>query len=173
MSMSLNRAQLIGNITRDPESKALPGGQIVVTFGLATNFSWIDANGEKKEKTEFHNIVAWKKLAEIISQFVKKGNKVFVEGRIQTREWDGQDGVKRYRTEIVADNLIMLDRKDKEMVSSAVISNMFASASPVGKQWKLDNFAIKHTALPLNSSNSEVTRHSVTDEEISIEDLPY
>lgn len=109
--MSLNRAQLIGNMTRDPEMRQIPGGQVVASFGIATNFTWKSASGEKQNKTEFHNIVAWGKLAEICGQYLKKGMKVFIEGRIQTREWDAEDGSKRNRTEINADNMIMLGQK--------------------------------------------------------------
>lgn len=111
MAMSLNRAQLIGNLTRDPELRQIPGGQTVATLSIATNFTWTDSSGNKQDKAEYHNIVAWRKLAEICGQYLKKGSKIFVEGRIQTRDWEGDDGVKRYRTEIVADNLIMLDRR--------------------------------------------------------------
>lgn len=107
---SLNRATLIGNLTRDPEFKTTSTGQSVASFGIATNRVWFDANRQKQEKAEFHNIVAWSKLAEICNQYLKKGRKVFIEGRLQTRDWQGQDGVKRYRTEIVAENMIMLDR---------------------------------------------------------------
>lgn len=114
MGMSLNRVQLIGNLTRDPEVKQIPGGQTVATFGVATNFSWKDTSGNRQTKVEFHNIVAWRKLAEICGQYLKKGGKVFVEGRLQTREWEAEDGTKRYRTEILADNMIMLDRKGAE-----------------------------------------------------------
>lgn len=114
MGMSLNRVQLIGNLTRDPEVKQIPGGQTVATFGMATNASWTDASGEKHDKTEFHNIVAWRKLAEICGQFLRKGSKVFIEGKLQTRDWEAEDGTKRYRTEIVAENMIMLDRKGGE-----------------------------------------------------------
>lgn len=109
--MNLNKAMLIGNLTRDPESKTTPSGQNVCTFGIATNLVWTDQNGEKQKKAEFHNIVAWRKLGEICAQYLKKGSKVYIEGRLQTRDWEGQDGVKRYRTEIVADNMIMLDSK--------------------------------------------------------------
>lgn len=111
MAMSLNKVQLIGNLTRDPEMRQIPGGQTVATFGLATNLNWTDQSGEKKSKTEFHNIVVWRKLAEICGQYLRKGCKIYVEGRLQTRDWEGEDGVKRYRTEIVADNMIMLDKK--------------------------------------------------------------
>lgn len=107
---SLNRATLIGNLTRDPEFKTTPNGKSVVSFAIATNSTWLDANKQKQEKAEFHNIVAWGKLAEICNQYLKKGKKIYIDGRLQTRDWQGQDGVKRYRTEIVADNMIMLDR---------------------------------------------------------------
>ncbi len=109
--MSLNRVQLIGNLTRDPEMRQIPGGQVVTNFSVATNFVWTDASGQKQNKAEFHNIVAWRKLAEICGEYLKSGGKVFVEGRLQTRDWEGEDGVKRYRTEIIADNMIMLDSK--------------------------------------------------------------
>ncbi|MDD5032342.1 MAG: single-stranded DNA-binding protein [Patescibacteria group bacterium] len=108
--MNLNKAMIIGNLTRDPEVKNTPSGQTVATFAVATNFIWTNQAGQKQEKVEFHNIVAWRRLAEICGQYLHKGAKVFIEGRIQTRDWLGQDGVKRYRTEIIAENMIMLDR---------------------------------------------------------------
>ena len=112
MAFSLNRATILGNITRDPESRTTTSGQNVVSFGVATNRRWKDqTSGEMKEQTEFHNCVAWGKLAQTISTYCKKGSKVYVEGRLQTRSWDDPQGVKKYRTEIVADNLIMLDKK--------------------------------------------------------------
>lgn len=107
---SLNRATIIGNLTRDPEVRQTTSGQSVCTFGVATNRSWTDASGAKQEATEFHNVVAWGKLAEICGQYLAKGRKVYIEGRLQTREWEGQDSVKRYRTEIVTENMIILDR---------------------------------------------------------------
>ena len=108
--MNLNRAQIIGNLTRDPESRSTPTGQTVCSFSIATTYSYKDANGQKVEKPEYHNIVAWGKLAEICTQFLAKGRKVFAEGRLQTREWTTQDGQKRNRTEIIAENVILLDR---------------------------------------------------------------
>jgi len=101
---------IIGNLTRDPEIRTTTGGKNVASFGVATNYTWTDASGQKQEKAEFHNIVAWGKLADICGQYLAKGRKVYVEGRLQTREWEGQDGAKRQRTEIVAENMIMLDR---------------------------------------------------------------
>ena len=108
--MNLNKVMIIGNVTRDPEVRATPSGQNVASFSVATNRRWTDQSGEKKEQVEYHNVVAWRKLADIIGQYVKKGSKIYIEGRLQTRSWDDQSGVKKYKTEIVADNMIMLDR---------------------------------------------------------------
>ena len=101
---------IIGNLTRDPEVKNTPQGTAVASFSVATNLVWTDQSGQRQEKVEYHNIVAWRKLAEICGQYLKKGGKVYIEGRLQTRDWVGQDGVKRFRTEIVAENMIMLDK---------------------------------------------------------------
>ncbi|PIU11026.1 single-stranded DNA-binding protein [Candidatus Kuenenbacteria bacterium CG08_land_8_20_14_0_20_37_23] len=109
--MNLNRAMIIGNLTKTPEVRTTPNGISVTSFGVATNFIWTDASGNRQEKVEFHNIVAWRKLAEICGQYLRKGSKVYIEGRLQTRSWDDQTGNKRYITEIVADNMIMLDSK--------------------------------------------------------------
>lgn len=113
MAMDLNKAMIIGRLTRDPEARTTPQGQNVCSFGVATNRAWTDASGTKKEAVEYHNIVTWGKLAEIVSQYLAKGRRVFVEGRLQTRDWQAQDGSKRNRTEIIAENVIMLDgRRD-------------------------------------------------------------
>lgn len=109
--MNLNKAMIIGNLTRDPEIKVTPQGQNVANFAVATNLRWNDASGQRQEKVEYHNIVVWRKLAETCAQYLRKGSKVYIEGRLQTRDWEGQDGVKRYRTEIVADSMIMLDSR--------------------------------------------------------------
>ena len=101
--MYLNKVTLYGNLTRDPELKALPGGQQVASFGLATNRSFKNKEGQQQEQTEFHNIVAFGRTAEVMGQYLKKGRPAYIEGRIQTRSWD-KDGVKQYRTEIVVDS---------------------------------------------------------------------
>ena len=106
---SLNRATIIGNCTRDPEARATPNGTTVANFGVATNLSWTNPQGQRQEKVEFHNVVAWGKLAEICKQYLAKGRKVYVEGRLQTREWQGTDGARRNRTGIVAESVIILD----------------------------------------------------------------
>jgi single-strand DNA-binding protein len=103
--MYLNKVFLYGNLTRDPELKALPSGGQVANFGLATNRTYKDKSGAKQEATEFHNVVAFGRTAEVIAQYVKKGRPIFVEGRITTRSWEGkEDGKKQYRTEIIVEN---------------------------------------------------------------------
>lgn len=111
---SLNKVMLIGNLTRDPELKYTTSGAAVATFGIATNKSWKDDNGEQKELAEFHNIVAWNKLAEICQQLLAKGMKVYLEGSLNTRSWDADDGSKKYRTEVRITDMILLDSKGKQ-----------------------------------------------------------
>lgn len=158
--MSLNRAQLIGNLTRDPEVRQTSSGKSVCNFGIATNSRWTDASGQVQEKVEFHNIVVWGKLADICAQYVKKGSKIFVEGRIQSREWQGEDGVKRYRTEIVADNMIMLDRKGAvgEGMGSTSMASMGREPAGISKK-----------STPKDAFADE----GAPSEEIAVEDLPF
>jgi single-strand DNA-binding protein len=111
MARSLNKVTLIGNLTRDPELRYTPQGTAVCTFGLATNRQWTTESGEKKEDVEFHRVVAWNKLAEICAQLLAKGRKTYVEGRLQTRSWTGDDNVKRYQTEVVISEMILLDSR--------------------------------------------------------------
>ncbi|MBU1126026.1 MAG: single-stranded DNA-binding protein [Patescibacteria group bacterium] len=153
MASSLNRAQVIGNLTRDPELRQTTGGQSVCSFGVATNRTWKDASGAKQEAVEYHNIVAWGKLAEICSQFLKKGRKTYVEGRLQTRDWEGQDGVRRFRTEIVADNMILLDRPG----TGAGTAGDF-SAAP--------SFSAEEPSIQEEPAANP-------DDEIKIEDIPF
>lgn len=115
-SKSLNKVLLIGNLGKDPELSYIPSGIAVAKFSLATSERWRDENNNLQERTEWHNIIAWRKLAEICNQYLKKGSKVFIEGRIQTRSWDDKNtGVKRYITEIIADDIIMLDAKGADV----------------------------------------------------------
>jgi single-strand DNA-binding protein len=103
--MNLNKVFIIGNLTRDPELKTLPSGTAVASFGVATNRTWKDQSGQKKEEVQFHNIVVFGRQAETVSQYLTKGSSVLVEGRIQTRNWDAQDGSKKSKTEIVAERV--------------------------------------------------------------------
>lgn len=110
---SLNKVMLIGNLTRDPNLRFTPNGTAVCSFGLATNRSWTSSEGgEKQERVDFHNIVAWSKLAEICGQLLHKGDKVYVEGRIQTRDWKTESGEDRRVTEIVIDNMMLLNSRN-------------------------------------------------------------
>lgn len=129
MARSLNKVQLIGNLTRDPELRYTPNGTAVCSFGLATNRSWKTDAGEKHDEAEFHNIVAWNKLAELCSQFLVKGRKVYVEGRLATRSWTGQDGAQRNRTEIVISDMILLD-------SNRPAGGVTATVAPVAEETK-------------------------------------
>lgn len=149
--MDLNKVMLIGNVTQDPEVRTTPTGTSVTSFGLATNFFWTDQSGAKQEKVEFHNIVAWRRLAEIIGQYVHKGSKLYIEGRLQTRSWDDQSGNKKYRTEVVAENMIMLDRKGGDSGGRPQANEGFSSAP------------IERPQAP----------QSVSEEEISVEDIPF
>lgn len=108
--MTLNKVMVIGNLTRDPETRTTPAGTAVCTFGVATNRVWTDTQGQKQDEAEFHNVVAFGRLAEICTQYLGRGRKVYIEGRMKTREWTAQDGAKRNRTEVIAENMIMLDR---------------------------------------------------------------
>ena len=110
---SVNKVILVGNLTRDPEIKQTPGGQSITTFGMATNREWM-AGSEKKSLAEYHNIAAWGTLAEICGKYLKKGKLVYVEGYLKTRSWESPEGVKIFRTEIVASDMIMLDKRPQD-----------------------------------------------------------
>ena len=105
--MDLNKVMIIGRLTRDPEMRTTPSGATVVNFSLATNRAYTTTTGEKREEVEYHNIVAWGKLAQIISQYVTKGRRIYIEGRLQTRSWDDQNGIKHYKTETDAHHIII------------------------------------------------------------------
>ena len=154
--MDLNRAMIIGNVTRDPELRTTTTGQNVCSFGIATNQQWTDAQGVKQQRAEYHNIVAWGKLAEICGQYLGKGRKVYIEGRLQTREWETPDAQKRQRTEIVADNMILLDRKD--VGSQAPSRDPQAATMPT-------TASVEPTVMPLDKS--------IGDSEIRLEDIPF
>lgn len=143
--MDLNKVQIIGNITQDVELKQTPNWQNVCTLSIATNRSWTDWSGMRQEQAEFHNVVLWWKLAEIAGQYLQKGKKVYIEGRLQTRSWEAQDWTKRYRTEIVWENMIMLSwaNQDSDYAPSTPSTPAVKSSSPKGE------------------------------EEISVEDLPF
>jgi single-strand DNA-binding protein len=115
---SVNKVILLGNLTRDPELRHTENKKPVCAFGLATNKNWVSYDGEKHEETEFHRLVAWDKLAEVCNQFLKKGRKVYVEGRLQTRSYKDKDGVEKTVTEIVLDEMVMLDSMPEDVKKS-------------------------------------------------------
>lgn len=125
--MNLNKVFILGNLTRDPELRTTPSGQSVVNFSIATNRVWNDSAGQKQQKAEFHNIVAWGKLAEICSQYLTKGKLVLIEGRLETRTWQGQDGIKHYKTEIIAENMQMGPKLQKSDIAP---SNLDTNTNP-------------------------------------------
>ncbi|MEK7085372.1 MAG: single-stranded DNA-binding protein [Patescibacteria group bacterium] len=131
--MNLNKAFIIGNLTRDPEMRTLPSGQPVASFGVATNRYWTK-NGARQEQTEFHNIVAFGKTADLVSQYSKRGNQIMVEGRLQTRQWEGKDGVKRSRTEIVAERIQLGPRPSGGGGGQAHPQNQTAPAAPKAEE---------------------------------------
>lgn len=135
MAKSFNQAIVMGNLTRDPELRTTPGGQSVASFAVATNRNWVDGSGERKEAVEYHEIVAWGKLGELANQYLGKGRKVMVVGRLQTQSWE-KDGVKRQRTEIVASDINFLDRPGEAGgdFSPAPASAPAASAAPAKKK---------------------------------------
>lgn len=109
---SVNKVILLGRLGKDPELKYTQGGTPVANFSLATDETWKDQSGEKQQRTEWHNIVAWKKLAEICGQYAKKGQQIYIEGKIQTRKWEDKDGNTRYTTEVVVSNLVLIGKKE-------------------------------------------------------------
>lgn len=136
-SRSWNRVELIGNLTRDPELRYTPNGAAVCTFGMATNRTFV-TEGERREEVDFHRLVAWNKLAELCNQLLKKGNKVFISGRLQTRNWEGQDGQQRQTTEIVIEDMIVLTPKanGEEKVPAAEPAPASAESSGEAKEVK-------------------------------------
>lgn len=149
MANSLNKVQLIGNLTNDPEIRETPNGQKVANFSLATNRSYKDANGEWQDIPEFHNCVAWRGLADILEQYTSKGKKIYVEGYLQTRSWDDTaTGQKRYKTEIVAENIILLGARGDSSNSSSDFGAVAGDIKPTRAK-------------------------AAVEEEISIEDIPF
>lgn len=192
---SLNKVILIGNLTRDPELRYTPAGTAVCTFGLATNRSWTTQSGETKEQTEFHRIVAWNKLGELCAQLLAKGRKVYVEGRLATHSWTGQDGVQHTTTEIVIEDMIILDSKKvgrvgempetpvsppikteepavvaEEVSPSAVVSNPPAASDDTKKAKKSGK---KEKSDVEKKETAEEVKESPVDENITPDDIPF
>lgn len=160
--MYLNKALIIGNLTRDPELKALPSGIQVASLSVATNRVWKDNNGAKQESTDYHNVVVFGRQAETAAQYLKKGSSVLVEGRMQTRSWDGQDGKKQYRTEVVADRVQFGSRPG----AAPAGGSSFGSSAPKKADDEGEKKAGKNALEQLDSI-------SYPEEEINPEDIPF
>jgi single-strand DNA-binding protein len=148
----LNKVMLIGNLTRDPELRSTNSGQTVASFAVATNRSWNDAQGVRQDAVEYIDIVAWGKLAEIVGQIYRKGRRTYIEGRLQTRNWEAQDGTKRYKTEVIASDLILLDK------------------APAGEVAPLENGATTTHEQPAVATADPLATAA---DEINIEDIPF
>lgn len=149
--MDLNRASILGRLTRDPEVRTTPAGRTVANIGVATGRVWTDQSGAKQERTEFHNCVLWGRLAEIAGQYCVKGQQVYLEGRLETRDWVGNDGVKRYRTEIIVRDLILL-AKPRGAAGASVDS--FSDGAPI-------------------PTTDDAGPADAAEEEVKVEDIPF
>ncbi len=161
--MDLNKVMIIGRLTRDPEARTTPQGTPITSFSVATGRVWKDQSGVQQERTEFHNVIAWRRLAEITAQYLAKGRQVYVEGYLQTQSWDDKTtGQKRYRTEIVAENMIMLGNKGEggTRMSQDSTSIPAEQANPAPQPYAGKKQEIAAPAI-------------ISDEEIRIEDIPF
>ncbi len=154
--MYLNKVFLIGNLTRDPEIKALPNGTKVVSLGLATNRTWKDQQGARQESTEYHNVVAFGRQAETLAQYCRKGSSLYLEGRIQTRSWDAQDGQKKYRTEVILESFQFGPK-------ATGVGAM--NTAPAGRQ--------SDAEAPQKDAPADLDTVEYPDEEINLEDIPF
>lgn len=178
-SRSLNKVQLIGNLTRDPELRYTPTGAAVCTIGLATNRYWTTDAGEKKEETEFHRVVAWNKLAELCSQLLIKGRKVYVEGRLRTNSWTAQDGTQKQTTEVVIDDMILLDSKRPVVTPGEVAET--APTEPAAESVVADTagpsvttVAQPQTGLPAQAGKKKSDKKDEkATEEVNPDDIPF
>ena len=161
--MDLNKVMIIGRLTRDPELRTTPTGTSVCQLGLATNFVYTNQqSGQKVENVEYHNVVLWRKLGEIAAQYLKKGQRVYIEGRLQTRSWDGDNGKKNYKTEIIADNMIMLDGGSRD------------GSAPTGNN--AGGFTPRPSVLTNNDEQSYPIEELPTiqqGEDINVDDIPF
>jgi len=169
---------LIGNLTRDPELRATPSGQSVVSFGVATNRRWTDQSGERKEEAEFHEVVAWGKLAEICNQILSKGRKVYIEGRLHTRSWEAPDGTKKFRTEIIASDMRALDSRLKEEIgeleeAQPPVEEIIEEQAEEPSKKDSGKKASQEEQSKKGKSRGTESAEEDDIEEINIEDIPF
>lgn len=159
--MNLNKVMLVGRLTRDPEIRNTPSGQSVATMSLATNRFWKDKNGQKQDKTEFHNVVLWGRLAEIAGQYLTKGQEAFIEGRMETRKYTGKDGVERRVTEVIAENMQLGSRAQGSSSAPGSFNKPVAAAQPAQ-----NTQARAEEEIPTINLDEE-------QDEIRLEDVPF
>jgi len=170
---SLNKVILIGNLTRDPELRYTPQRTAVCNVGLATNRSWTTDQGEKKESVEFHRIVAWDKLAEICSQLLFKGRRVYVEGRLSTRQWEGQDGSSRQTTEVVINDMIILDSRRTSEEGEETTTTTYEKVAPSAETTTKEK-AKKESKEKTTAEEKKIKKQdSQSQEEVKVEDIPF
>ncbi|MBI2616783.1 single-stranded DNA-binding protein [Candidatus Gottesmanbacteria bacterium] len=188
-SRSLNKVILIGNLTRDPELRYTPAGTAVCTMGVATNRSWTTQSGDTKEETEFHRVVAWNKLAELCAQLLTKGRKVYVEGRLATHSWTAQDGAQRSSTEVVIEDMIILDSRKKvegkeesaSIPERQIHEEKVTEATPVPAKPSDDSQSQKQTTSAKQKTSEKKKEEKAQDtketpvptEDITPEDIPF
>ncbi|HYF05189.1 MAG TPA: single-stranded DNA-binding protein [Patescibacteria group bacterium] len=159
--MDLNKVMIIGRLTRDPELRTIPSGASVAQVSVATNFRYTNQAGQKVDQVEYHNVVLWRGLADIAAKYLKKGSQVYIEGRLQTRNWEGQDGKKNYRTEIVGDNMIMLGGSGGSSTGTPGLQSGYNNATKPAP--KAENTDYQLEELPTIQQ----------DETINLEDVPF
>jgi single-strand DNA-binding protein len=173
MARSLNRVQLIGNLTRDPELRYTPQGTAVCSFSIATNRSWTTDAGEKKDEADFHRIVAWNKLAELCSQFLSKGRKVYVEGRLSTRNWTAQDGAQRSTTEVIISDMILLDSAGNRASSAQPKEDEESFEEPEEAAEEKSVKAVKSKKTKEVKEEESAPEEVQSSEEVAPDDIPF
>ena len=156
---SVNKVILIGNLTRDPELKQTQSGQPLATFGIATNRTWTNSNGERQNSTEFHELVAWARLADFASQHLRKGKLIYIEGYLKTRSWDTPEGVKKFKTEIVVKDMIRLEKRSKDNKDDYV---------PEEEAVIVDDIAMEELPKPEPEATSDTTDESPIDKDLGL-----
>ena len=169
--MNLNKAFILGNLTRDPELRQIPSGQAVCSFGVATNRFFTDSLGQKQKQVEFHNIVAWGRQAEVINQYLKKGSSVLVEGRLQTRSWQNQQGQKQWKTEIIAERVELGPKPTFENNQPAGRSG-FNQNNNFDRNIENDNEAPR-APEPQRDETPIIELPDENEEEINVKDIPF
>ncbi len=176
--MNLNKAIIIGRVTQDPQLRTTPSGQSVCNFSVATNRTWTNSETrEKQEKAEFHNVVAWRRLAEIANQYLTKGSLVMIEGRIETRSWLDQSGIKKYRTEIIAENMQLGPRPMSAGSRAPMAGNTDSNTQSYGQRpiapKPIDEIPTIESDEPISSSDSDDSDEDEEEGEINVKDIPF